>query len=35
MNNKFLKFPEGFWWGSAWSAEQSEGEGTTPKDETV
>lgn len=35
MENKFLKFPKGFWWGSAWSAEQSEGKGTTPKDETV
>lgn len=35
MEKTFLKFPEGFWWGSAWSAEQSEGDGTTPKDETI
>ncbi|MHC5372402.1 glycoside hydrolase family 1 protein [Enterococcus sp. LJL120] len=33
--NKQLKFPENFWWGSAWSAEQAEGRGTTGKAETI
>ena len=35
MNKQRLNFPEGFWWGSAWSAEQSEGRGETGKAETV
>lgn len=35
MNKKRLIFPEDFWWGSAWSAEQSEGRGETGKAETV
>ncbi|KAF1299435.1 6-phospho-beta-glucosidase [Enterococcus sp. JM4C] len=30
-----LTFPENFWWGSAWSAEQAEGRGETGKAETV
>ena len=30
-----LTFPDDFWWGSAWSAEQSEGRGETGKAETV
>ncbi len=33
-DKKFLKFPEGFWWGSAWSAEQAEGKGNTGKGRT-
>lgn len=34
MKIKKLTFPEGFWWGSAWSAEQAEGRGNTGKAET-
>ena len=36
MNNsaKFLAFPNDFWWGSAWSAEQAEGRGNTGKGRT-
>ncbi|MGL5043199.1 MAG: glycoside hydrolase family 1 protein [Culicoidibacterales bacterium] len=34
MNNKKLTFPPDFWWGSAWSAEQSEGKGITAKAQT-
>lgn len=30
-----LLFPENFWWGSAWSAEQAEGRGETGKAETI
>lgn len=32
---KRITFPENFWWGSAWSAEQAEGRGETGKAETV
>ena len=32
---KKIVFPEDFWWGSAWSAEQSEGTGDTGKAETI
>lgn len=32
---KKIVFPENFWWGSAWSAEQSEGTGDTGKAETI
>lgn len=32
---KFYEFPEGFWWGSASSAEQSEGKGNTDKGKTI
>ncbi len=32
---KMLIFPKDFWWGSAWSAEQSEGTGDTGKAETI
>ena len=32
---KIYKFPEGFWWGSASSAEQSEGRGNTGKGKTI
>lgn len=32
---KTYKFPEGFWWGSASSAEQSEGKGDTGKGKTI
>lgn len=35
MNTEQLTFPENFWWGSAWSAEQAEGRGETGKAETV
>ena len=35
MNKQQLTFPTDFWWGSAWSAEQSEGRGETGKAETV
>ncbi|MDT2802479.1 glycoside hydrolase family 1 protein [Vagococcus lutrae] len=35
MTSQYLSFPENFWWGSAWSAEQAEGRGTTGKAETV
>lgn len=35
MNKQQLTFPENFWWGSAWSAEQAEGRGETGKAETV
>ncbi|MGM0219464.1 glycoside hydrolase family 1 protein [Enterococcus sp. AZ126] len=35
MNKQKLNFPEEFWWGSAWSAEQAEGRGETGKAETV
>ena len=34
MKIEKLTFPEGFWWGSAWSAEQAEGRGNTGKAET-
>ncbi len=34
MKKQKLTFPSNFWWGSAWSAEQSEGKGTTEKAET-
>ncbi|MFV0380901.1 MAG: glycoside hydrolase family 1 protein [Breznakia sp.] len=34
MNIKKIQFPENFWWGSAWSAEQAEGRGTGGKAET-
>lgn len=32
---KKLTFPDDFWWGSAWSAEQAEGKGETGKAETI
>lgn len=32
---KIYKFPKGFWWGSASSAEQSEGRGNTGKGKTI
>lgn len=32
--NGFLDFPDNFWWGSAWSAEQAEGKGNTGKGRT-
>ena len=32
---EMLTFPSGFWWGTAWSAEQAEGRGNTGKAETV
>ena len=35
MDKQQLTFPTDFWWGSAWSAEQSEGRGETGKAETV
>lgn len=35
MSKQQLIFPEDFWWGSAWSAEQAEGRGETGKAETV
>ncbi|MGM0125553.1 beta-glucosidase [Enterococcus sp. AZ194] len=35
MTTQKLSFPENFWWGSAWSAEQAEGRGETGKAETV
>lgn len=35
MENKRIQFPDGFWWGSAWSAEQAEGRGETGKAETI
>lgn len=35
MNKQTLHFPKGFWWGSAWSAEQAEGHGETGKAETI
>lgn len=34
LKPEFLSFPEGFWWGSAWSAEQAEGRGNTGKGRT-
>lgn len=34
MQPRFLAFPQGFWWGSAWSAEQAEGRGNTGKGRT-
>ena len=35
LENKRIQFPNGFWWGSAWSAEQAEGRGETGKAETI
>lgn len=32
---EMIIFPKDFWWGSAWSAEQSEGKGDTGKAETI
>jgi beta-glucosidase/6-phospho-beta-glucosidase/beta-galactosidase len=32
---KTYKFPKDFWWGSASSAEQSEGKGNTGKGKTI
>lgn len=35
MTVQKINFPDNFWWGSAWSAEQSEGRGETGKAETI
>lgn len=35
MMEEMITFPNKFWWGSAWSAEQAEGRGNTGKAETV
>lgn len=34
LKPQFLSFPQDFWWGSAWSAEQAEGRGNTGKGRT-
>jgi len=34
IKSQFMAFPDDFWWGSAWSAEQAEGRGNTGKGRT-